>query len=1300
MDQKIFNFITELILEQNKKTPERRKQIRTGTNLYKAVLEGFWDGITYPDMVNKIKEANPKRKKVSKGYLESIGSQILSSLRKALDDQTINKTNVQTAIKKAIQKNYCEQQNPTEQQNLTNQPPHLTYYDIQEVPPIISHFIERETELEDLKKLINNNTQLIALLGMSGLGKSTLAVKLMETMENEFECVIWKRLTNDRPFANVLTSMIERGIPLGAGQGVSQLMELLQNHRCLLILDDLESIMREDSSGDFSEEYREYGDLLKQVGTRRHQSCLLIISCDIPNSIKELLEKPSVYTYKVPGFQVEEIKQFLRTIEVNLSGSDDEWTRFRDYVGGNPSLVKLTASMIRTLRSKDLSHFFNEIDKYGIENPNVTNKLEPQFRKFLLDEEKEIVYWLAINFERVSYDTLNKDIFSTEAQRRLYSNLENLRIKTWINENNESHYTLIELVKNYVLDKIIENICAEIINGNLNLFKSHALMKTKAKSSIRSRQVSKLIQPVFDKLVEHYRTKEEVENRLQEILRILRGEDQSLTGYAAANIINLLVKGRIQKSPSTTNLTDYDFSNITIRQADFQGVKLYKTKFCNTNLVDCIFSNSLGSVLSIDFHPEGKYLAVNDITGKIYIFDIQETKLAIHKVFTAHDSGWIWGIKFSPDGSFLFSGGDDKKIKIWDFENILNSRYMCINSATYSIECDSTIRDLSIFPEQEGNRFLVSAHDGDIKIWNYNDNQNHPFWSYPYQNQNRVRSVAVNPKKPNIFASGGEDNMVTIWSIGDWQTQPIQQYELTGHEKEIRALCWSRNGKFLASAGSDHKLLIWTFDTFDTLNPPNPQKLGQHENWIRSVSFSKDGKYLVSADENGTIKLWDVQNNRLIKTHENDHNCWVNSVKFHPSDETIFVSAGTDHKINKYKISNNKNNKIEKINEIKGYTNFIFSIAFNPNGEEFAVGYEDAILRVWNLDRVLKTEGRWGDDDRPYDRYYGHKNWIRTVTYHPKEKNLLASSGADKKIILWKREGKEYQKLEKLKFIDSVNDDCRLNNTSHGSWIRKIGFNPEYKILASCSDDKTIKIWAWGTGELIQTLTGHKDWIRTLDFSPDGKYLVSGSGDKTIKIWERNAENGRWKGIQTLTEQEGGHTDWIWCVTFSPDGQYLATSSGDATIKIWKKNTERGKWECFQSLEEHEKSVRVVAFNQDGSLLASGSTNRTVIIWNTNTWQPIYRPENNNIILRLNHDDWVRSLAFGNRQDKEYLVTTSQDGTIKLWDVKALKNGQDDSLTSPLKVRKLYQGMDISGVTELTDGEKETLKVLGQLKET
>lgn len=1165
------------------------------SDIQELVFRQTWQGKTYAEIAE---EAS-----YDSDYIKYVGYQLWQTLSKALGEK-ITKSNFRSVLRKKAQ-SLKDKTIDAYSKDLSGFPTTLekqNYRDWGEAVDV-SIFYGRTQELKVLKQwLKQDRCRLVLLLGMGGIGKTALSIKLAEQAQDEFEYLIWRSLRNAPLLEEILIDLLkflshqqEIQFSNTIDGKISRLIHYLRKHRCLIVLDNIESILSANPVGHCREGYEAYGELFKRLGEEKHQSCLVLTSREKPKEFASLEgDILPVRSLALTGLEELEGRKIF-TVK-NLTGKDEEQKELIEHYRGNPLALKIVSTSIKQLFNGSISEFLEE---GTIVFNGIRSLLEQQFSR-LSDLEKKVMYWLAINREPVTIKELQEDIMPPASKPELLQALESLGRRSLI-EKNISGFTQQPVVMEYMIEQLIEQVHQELVEEKLSVFIDYALLKSQAKDYVRESQSRVILEPIAERIKNTFKSLKDVEYKLQKILRQLRGEYAASSGYAGGNVINLLSQLKI-------DLTGYDFSCLAVWQAYLQDINLHRVNFAYADLSKSIFVETLGNVLSLAFSPDGTLLVTGDADGAIRLWRVVDGKQLL--VLVGH-KGWIWSVAFSPDGKHVASGSSDQTVKLWDV-----GTGACIQTLQGHT---NWMRSVAFSPQ--GNWLASSGEDYTVKIWDAATGtglktlQGHRNW---------VQAVAFSPDG-YCLASGSEDQTIKLWDVSTGEC--LQTLE--GHTGWVLCLAFRSDGQHLVSGSSDQTVLVW-----DIKSGQASKTLHGHGNWVRSVAFSPDGNILASGSTDQTVRLWDFSTGVCLKTLQG-HSNWIWTVAFSPDGQTL-ASGSTDLTVRFWEVATGARWKT-----LHGYTNWIFSVAFSPDGRTLVGSSQDGLLRLWDWTTVT------------YRALRGHRHPIWSSIYSPDGKTL-ASGSVDSTVKLW----------------DADTGECLKTLEGHSQWVFSVAFSPDGQILASGSEDRTIKLWDVPTGKHLRTLHGHSKWVWSVDFSPDGRMLASAGEDQLVKLWD--PQTG--ECLKTLQ----GHSNWVWSVAFSPDGKTLASSSGDQTIKLWDVYTGA----CLKTLQGHSNGVWSIAFSSDGSRLASGSDDQTVKCWDTQTWECLRTFQG--------HTRRVWSVAFS--PDGSTLASGSQDESIKLWDI------ESGACLRTLRPERPYEGMNITGVTGLTEAQKETLYALGAVE--
>ncbi|MGF1540035.1 MAG: NB-ARC domain-containing protein [Pleurocapsa sp.] len=1030
----------------------------------------------------------------------------------------------------------------------------------------VDYFFGRNCELDILEHwLLKDGCRLVVLLGMGGIGKTTLSIKLAERIKGQFDCMIWKSLRDTPPVAEILANLIEflsqgketeASLPERLGDRITRLIDYLRSMRCLIFLDNAESLLDQGvRAGKYRQGYEGYGELFKRLGESNHNSCFILTSREKPKEVATLEgQRLAVRSLQLEGLKTEGQEIFKVK---GLSGSELELKTLSDRYVGNPLALKVVATTILDLFEGNIAAFLRqEMTIFG----DIRDILDQQFQR-LSSIERKIMYWLAIAREPISLTELREDFVLQVSPIKLLEALESLSRRSLI-EKNASQFTQQPVVMEYVTNRVIEIVCEEIASQQPVLFRDHALIKATAKDYLRDNQIRLILQPIIKELLAVFNSKEDLEVHLRQILATIQERSPLKKCYTAGNIINLFCQ-------METDLTGYDFSNLCVWQADLCQKQLHDVNFRNSDLSKSVFAENFGGIWSVAFSPDGQYLAAGDTKGNIILRQVQDGQII--RRFQGHN-GWVVSLAFSPDGHTLASGSCDCTAKLWDVNNA-----ECLHSLD---EHEQEVWSVAFSPD--GETLASGCDDSKARLWNVSTGECIKLFQ---GHKNEVLAVTFSLDGHQLF-SGSQDSSIRFWDIETGNCQQVLQ----GHQDGVRSISLSPDGQTLVSSSNDRTLRLWNIATGECL------KVFQgHKNVIFSVTFSPQGNLLASGSIGQKVRLWDLATGECLKVFR--HSNMVNSVAFHPQGD-VLASGSYDQSVKLWNVKT-----YQCVKTWHGYSNQALSVTFSPDGQTLVSGGHDQKLRLWELKtgKIVKT-------------LHEHTNWILSVAMSPQH-NLLASGSRDKTIKLWAlKTGKilntfigHEAAVRSVAFIPdtqilaSGSEDCtiRLWNINsarslktlqgHQAEVWSIALNYEGQMLASASFDQTVKLWNVNSGECLKTLKGHDSWVWSIAFSPDNKTLVSTSADQTIRIWDINTGK-----CQRILRDEMGHSQLI---AFSKDGQAIVSYDQDHNIKLWNINN----GECIKTLHGHKALINSIAFSPDGSTLVSSSEDETIKLWDVNS---------------------------------------------------------------------------------------------------
>lgn len=1181
----------------------------TLSTLQIRIIRACWEGLTYQTLARQLHN--------SPDYIRQVGQGLWRLLSEALG-RSVNKRNLQSVLQ--FYADATASQAPIHSQTLlsgkvghtveedfTDRKSHylgpLTssrHHSFEEVIDV-SRFYGREEELLTLKQwILTEQCRCVAVLGRGGIGKTSLVAQFAKEVAPAFDYVIWRSLINAPAFqdflSNLLVVLSENEVyntRMSLTEQISLLMTYLREKRCLIVIDNVQSILQgSETAGQFCQGFEGYNQLMRHVSDENHRSCLILASREKPRDLSSREgDQLPVRVLQIKGLPEKDGRRLLLDKGLDVS-KDNLINSIVNQYAGNPLALKIVATTIQYLFEGDITNFISQGTLvYG----DIWDILEQQFCR-LTQLEQQIIDWLAIDRDWTPLPKLRKSLVPIVSQRELIDALESLQRRSLV-ESHLAHFTLLPAMVEYRTDKLVNQFYQDIDRCEVTALKYHPMIQSQTKDYIRDAQIRFIMDPVCRKLLARLGP-EQLTSRIVGMLSRLRHLSSDQVGYACGNLINLL-------NHSSNDLSSHDFSGLYIRQACLRNSELSYSTLFGSHIIESVFRETFAVGTSLGYSMHNGMLVLGDAKGEIYVW-ADNTIDPLYR-WKAHTSR-VSSLTFSLDGDKLATGSYDGTIKIWD---------MHTRDCLGTLHPTQHIQSISFSPT--GDRLVCGSWEGKIVLWDVSTHAR----IQEVSTTSQVLSVSFSADG-SVIATGGRE-AVDIWDSNlekrIWRCQ-----ENLG---EVWSVAFDSQGYYLA-AGSE-RIYLWEVGSYRCCHI-----LSGHTLPVSTLAFHPGGQLLVSGSEDGTICFWDIQKGECQKTIL-AHQGWVWSLVFSLDEENdLLASVGDDQTLKVWDTLTG-----QCITSRHGFTMSLRTLSLHPYLSLLASGSENGTVHLWELGNEIH-----------HQILSGHTHRVMSVAFSPSGNFLASGGGYEVKVWMVDKSG-----------IGDLHRVLRYPSAH----INALSFSPQGNVLAASYDNGKICFWDLETGRYRECLQSHLSGpVLELHFDPTGNSVISCGVDRTLRIW--NVSSGHC--IRTISDSG----EMVLALAISSEGK-LAGSTEHLVVRVWDSQLNQ----CLHILTGLTSESRAVTFNIEGDQIIAGDNEGAIMVWDVATGACITKFQA--------HSKMILGLAID--PNGHHFFSSSFEGEIKLWDSTTYQ------CLRCLKVPGPCEGMIISGVTGLTEGQRLNLLTLG-----
>uniref|UniRef100_A0A8C7T786 Apoptotic protease-activating factor 1 n=1 Tax=Oncorhynchus mykiss TaxID=8022 RepID=A0A8C7T786_ONCMY len=528
--------------------------------------------------------------------------------------------------------------------------------------------------------------------------------------------------------------------------------------------------------------------------------------------------------------------------------------------------------------------------------------------------------------------------------------------------------------------------------------------------------------------------------------------------------------------------------------------------------------------------------------GGLYLDWVNKSSLkSLSRLVVQPHQGSIYSACFSHDGTKIASCGSSKTLRV--FKSTSGEKMLEIQAHDDEVLCCAFSPD---------DRLLATcSSDRKVKVWNVERGTLMRVFEDEHEEQVN-HCQFTNTRRRLLLATCSNDKFMNtkLWNIN----KPSSQNTMFGHLEPVNHCCFSPDDAYLSTSSSDGTLKLWEvssaneWKSIDVADMFSEQR-EQTEVMVKCSTWSAGGRTIICAARNAVF-LWDIETSKKMADCSG-HLSWVHGVQFSP-DGSLLLSCSDDQTVRVWetkKVHTSSAVCLKRDSDVLFNNGDITVVAADNrnrlqvrNGRTGAVMFQSENQESRIRCTAICSQTSAVPSGTSLATLQGHTRTVLHCQFTPEGHTLITSS-EDTTIRVWRWRTGECVVLEGHK--EQVRCFSLLTTTPSSETH-----------LLSWSFDGTIKVWDMSSGERLQDLVCHQGAVLACDVSPDGQLFATTSADKTAKLW--NVKDGTLLKICSRDNKDAMdslHGGWVTDLHFSPDNTVLLSTGG--YIKWW--NVEKGE---------------------------------------------------------------------------------------------------------------------------------------------